>query len=85
MQSISPEKKVFKTTDLYLASCFRTEGIALERIEKGPDGKAVFVFNPNGHDVTKLKNGYFLGNLYQPVRLYVQNWKTLRKAIDQVL
>ncbi len=76
---------LFRTSDLYLASALKTANIELADIVKGDDGKAVFVFNPNGHNVNKIKADYFLGNLNQPVRLYVQNWKALRKAIEQVL
>jgi hypothetical protein len=82
---IDREHGFFETSDLYLASCLRTEGVALEKIEKGPDGRAIFVFNPNGYDVIQLREQYFLGSLCQPVRVYVQNWKALRKAIEQVL
>jgi len=83
-------KTTFETTDLYLAASLKTANIALVNVKKGDDNKVRFVFSYNGNDnskinIDKIKEDYYLGNLCQSIKIYVMNWKTLRKAIDNVL
>jgi len=73
----------FQTDNLYLAAALLTEGKTLLRPERNGTGRVVFIFKDEG-DLQRLTERFWASELRQPVNVFANHWRDLRKLISSL-
>ena len=81
MNTKSPEKSEFSTTDLYFAAYLQTAGVRMLRPERSGSGKVSFVFDSSISNIEELKNAWFSQQGRIPALPYANSIKTLKSVV----
>jgi hypothetical protein len=77
------ENGLYKTDNLYVAAALLTEGKTLLRPERNGIGRILFVFRDDG-DLQRLTERFWASELRQPVNMFANHWRDLRKLISNL-
>lgn len=73
----------FQTDNLYIAAALLTEGKTLLRPERNGNGRIVFFFKDDG-EIQRLTERFWASELKQPVNVFANHWRDLRKLISNL-
>ena len=77
------EKRIFQTSDLYLASALKVNAFRLIDLRKDERGRGVFIFEDRP-DRSHLVKGYFSGELTGSLKGFSNAWADLKSLVNEI-
>jgi hypothetical protein len=75
------DKKIFETSDLYLATALKLKGFKLIGFEKNEYGRGIFRFENRYEDCSKTVISYFDKTLEGSLKGFAELWRDLKHLI----
>jgi hypothetical protein len=74
----------YQTDNLYIAAALLTEGKRLIKPYRNGSGKITFIFDNSDGETQKLIEKFWASELKQPVNVFANHWRDLRKLISNL-
>lgn len=74
----------FETDNLYIAAALLTAGKKLVNPYRNGRGRVAFVFENGNGDIQGLIEKFWASELRQPVNVFANHWRDLRKLISNL-